>query len=261
MRSPGSVSSWKWADVVAQTPVRHLAYLYYQGKLEKDAYRRQRGELLDGLVRGERHLDEQGAPGAQETHAAGAALRRGLHSPTVLALAAAAVAAGLVWILLGQGPSIPSPVTPMDNAAVSSGPSALMEEFLHETDWGAESMSDFLQAWLAYTEEQRRAARGLTGFRRLSDAVNRQIDQERALIDLGVSGQSLRQIHRLTAFAHALHLPVRVLEDSERPAPPRSGPPAPVPASEAQSSHPAPPAIEPTGLSETSRRLSHQPQG
>jgi len=246
---------------MAQTPLRHLAYLYYQGKLEKDAYRRQRGELLDGLVRGERRLDEQSAPGAQETHGAGTALRRGLHNPTVLALAAMAVAAALVWILLGRGPSIPLQVTPRDNAAVSSGPSALMEDFLQETDWGAESMSDFLRAWLGYTEEQRRAARGLTGFRRLSDAVNRQIDQERALIDLGVSGQSLRQIRRLTAFAHALDLPVRVLEDSGRPAPPRPNLPAPVPASEAQYSHPARPVMEPAGLPETSRRLSYPPQG
>jgi hypothetical protein len=246
---------------VAQTPLRHLAHLYYQGKLEKDAYRRQRGELLDGLVRGGRRLDEEDVRGAQETPSAGAALRRGLRSPTVLVLAALLVAGGLVWIFLGQRPSAPSQVTQMDNGAVSSGPSALMEAFLQETDWGAESLSEFLRVWLGYTEEQRRAARGLTGFRRLSDAVNRQIDQERALINLGISGQGLRQMRRLTAFANALNLPVRVLEDSERPVPPRSRQPTPVPAAGAQATQPVPSLIEPTGLPETSTRPSRQPQG
>ena len=92
-----------------------------------------------------------------------------------------------------------------------TGPAALMDDFVHDTNWGAESMSDFLRAWQAYPEDVRRAARGLTGFRRLSDALNDQIDQEKALVDLGFSEDNVHRFQRLTAFAQALDVPVRAL--------------------------------------------------
>jgi len=197
------------------TTLRKLAALYHEGELSKESYREQRAQTLDGLVSGTRphHAQRDAMPAARSLSAMRARL------PVLLAVAAVAVAGGLIWALVSGPPpgSGDGYLTVTADRPGRGGPALLMEDFLRDTDWGAESMSEFLRGWMSYSEEQRRAARGLTGFRRLADAVNQQIDQERALVDLGPSDESVRQLRRLIAFAQALDLPIRALDESGRP--------------------------------------------
>jgi len=188
--------------------LRQLADDYAHRRMGTEPYRMARAELLDALVSGETHLEDAGPRrGRGRTAPWGLTWTRRQLLSAALVVVGGIISVVLVWALSLTEPASPPPPA-QDATECGPRPAELLETFVSSADWSPESLSTFHAQWRSYDAEAQRKARRLAAFQRLTDALNRELDQEYALLELGeAEGASLRATS-LTAFAHLLDIPV-----------------------------------------------------
>lgn len=207
--------------------LRQLVGDHYHGLISTESYRDQRAELLDDI--GDQ-VDERSAtitkrqlskaaegspeagPGARDTatSTSGAAPKKGL--TIALAMVGIAAAGYLVATQVFQFGGGPTPVTGQDVLVPESGLArgeGLLTEFMSRNDWSEDTISNFLLAWEALDEDQRRLANEGRHFRRFATTLHQRIREEIALGNLPGSGR----LEYLTEFAATIGAPYKEYTD------------------------------------------------
>lgn len=213
-----------------RSQLRRLARDYAAGRIDRDAYLQQRGELIDGIVAGDVVI-ESTADATADFVPVGSADSGARGAPLSLIVGAGIVIA-ILWAFFagGEDPTPDSGHT-IDGEHASgkrvSAARVLVEDFLATRDWSRESLTTFRDSWNALTPNEQAAARAAPWFRRLAEALREEINAHKALAELDDSGLSTTTGRRLASFGEFLGI------DAEMPDPaPAADPPAapPVPA-------------------------------
>jgi len=202
--------------------LRQLADDYAHRRLGTEPYRVARAELLDALVSGETHLQDTGPRPGRDGTAPRSIAGTHRHLPAALLVVGGVISVVLVWALSLTGPA-PAPPPSQDATGLGPRPAELLETFVSSADWSTESLSTFHAQWRSYNAQAQREARRLAAFQRLSDALNRELDQEYALLELADAEDASFRAVSLTAFARLLDIPVgfpdTVPHDANTPVP------------------------------------------
>jgi formylglycine-generating enzyme required for sulfatase activity len=97
---------------------------------------------------------------------------------------------------------------------IDSPASARIKAFLSAQAWDAQALDAFLNDWNSYRPEERAAALSSPGARLLSQAIQRQILEERALLGLGENEAARKRLQSIMQFTQEIGLQDPAITDS-----------------------------------------------
>lgn len=236
---------------MATHSLRELAREHARGNLDKNAYRKARAELLQGIVAETIAVEENDYPPLvqpPEPESLDDTLRRDEHKKVSAKQAAArpepastptadaprasegkshkSLLAGLlvvvvvtitgIVILVGGDDADTTRVTPavsasdtVDTTATVPTPTAsravgLLQDFLDAQNWSATNLENFLQQWQTLPEDETVAGRTSLEMGQLTNAIYKQLLEERALSGLVDDDSSVSKQRQLVQFARQL---------------------------------------------------------
>ncbi len=196
--------------------LRQLVSDYYHGLITDESYREQRATLLDNIGSTSAadsdttaRRPEVSKPAAREAAVKSAAApkqERTFPIKLVAGIATLIVVVAGAYFGLGGRDRPAGEVTTTEVREETGYGEALAEGFLSRSDWSDESLNNFLLAWEALDDEERRVAAKGTSFRRLTTRLHQRIREE---VALGADPGD-RQLASLTNFATAIGAPYRL---------------------------------------------------
>ena len=200
-----------------RSQLRQLAREYAADRLEYDDYVRQRGELIDGIVSGERTIESSAESSAN--FPAPRSLDQRIRGTPLPLIIGACVVIAIIWVLLA-----PPETTPPREAHQTGGEripgkrmstaQGLVEDFLATRDWSGQSLAKFRDSWNALPPNEQAEARAAPWFRRLAEALTEEINAHKALAEFDDSGLSSATGRRLTDFGELLGMDAQMQEPS-----------------------------------------------
>ena len=187
--------------------LRRLAGEYARGRLERDEYLHQRGELINGIVAGETAIRSSAQSMAE--FATARFRDRGFPGTRLLLIIGAGVVIAVIWAFLASRETTP-PGAGDQNAGEQvpekrqSAARMLVEGFLSTRDWPGESLAEFRDEWNALTPDEQAEARAAAWFNRLAEALRVKISAHMALAEFDSSGRSTATGKRLAGFGEIL---------------------------------------------------------
>ncbi len=191
--------------------LRGLARQHYTGEIDREAYRRLRHELIDGIVAGAPIVAYQPPPPKKPPPAAPETQEPSTQSskvPLFAGLAVAVIVIVVVAVMLlrgGEQATVSPPVATATPDAAAQLRGAL-QTFLAANDWRSENLEEFAQSWQQFSSEQRARVHGTLLFEHLDDAVYDQILEEQALAEFDEGSAALQQQRHLLSFAQSMGL-------------------------------------------------------
>ena len=215
---------------MAETTLRTLAKSYAKKNIEKAAYREARAKFINGVLAGEINLHVNEYPSLIRPKADATAettLRRQekkkqplteavqaqQHQPiknykVVLAgVAAAVVILAIIGMFVVFGDKDETSVTGGDNTAVSTPAEPneaqlLIRDFLAQRNWATNTNLDaFVLTWQALPVDTRNNARNTLELNQLTNAIYKQLLEERALSALSNAADATSKQQKLIDFA------------------------------------------------------------
>ncbi len=199
------------APLIEPSQVRRLAKDYAQGRLELEAYRRQRQVLIDGIVAGAIAIERE-APGVDGDAVARAtkppARARAARSPTsmLIGLAVIALVGWALWSALRPKPppdtsASPPVIVPERQVSVARG---MVETFLAARPWDRARISQFERQWSTLGPDEQAQARAAPWFGKLVAALETELKDELALESARAERRGSDRIDLLIAMATTL---------------------------------------------------------
>lgn len=193
---------------MSASPVRELARRHAAGELSLEEYRARRHELIDDIVSGKTPLIyDQHKPVSRS-----AAMHTKSLRPAVIggaALVLVLIVGSALWLLLPrhQASRAAESAAGHSRATVqdASPGSLLIQTFLHNNDWSARNVRNFVDQWNSLPQVERENARKDYRFPRLASELRQQIVSQRAMAGLTPgSGDTEAQLASLQAMASTL---------------------------------------------------------
>lgn len=237
---------------MSQKTLRELAKGYARGEIDKDSYRKSRGELIEGIIAGKiavkvidyppplvpsdddkaiteniqrdrtevRPPNAKTPPPAQQSTTASAntpSPKTEKKSPIVFISVSAAIVILLIIgvVLFYPKPPSSTPIAVSNSASTVETNSvtattsnnmageSLIADFLGKKNWSEESLDNFVNSWIALTQEERDAATQTKRMRRMHDSIYKQFLQEKALASID-SEKATVKLQQLIGFANAI---------------------------------------------------------
>ncbi len=209
--------------------LRALAKEFANGALGREAYRKARRELIEGVLAGRIQVEAQEFRAPVEVDlditaesdrtalrperaprpsappspppAAAPAYRRS-HLAWIVGSAVVILLCLIILAVLikGSDPFFSEPFSLEKGSDPLKGAEQI-EEFLQENNWTDYRLDEFLAEWRALSPEEQAAARSAPAMTRLANAINQQLIEERALIGLGADEKARDRQTALVNFA------------------------------------------------------------
>jgi hypothetical protein len=207
-----------------ETTLRSLAKAYAKKTIEQAAYREARAKFINGVLSGEiklsvneypplirpkpdaateptlRRFNEKKKPDLPKPEEQPA---RPVINPKLAAGGAIATLLALliIGVFMFSGDDEPSPAEPVAAAAPNMA-QQLLSEFLAQRNWAASGNLDaFIRNWQNLPAETRAAAAGTLELNQLTNAIYKQLLEERALSGIGDAEAALNRQKKLIEFA------------------------------------------------------------
>ncbi|MFQ5660578.1 MAG: hypothetical protein ACE5GZ_09130 [Gammaproteobacteria bacterium] len=217
-----------------QTTLRSLAKSFAKGEIDKERYRHARTELINGILSGEIPLPVNDYPALvkppkeeslEVTERRPEKKKRApivtdsepqppSHSLNILWLLGGAIAITAILIaallLTGHktapGNNVNSTAIPAADSLLKQTTAAqtLIQVFLNDNNWDETSLNEFLLKWRELSEEQMEAVKNSVELIQLSNAIHKQLLEERALSGLAGADGAMSKQQQLLAFAKQL---------------------------------------------------------
>jgi len=221
---------------MADTTLRSLAKAYSKKTIEQGAYREARAKFLNGVLAGEIALSVNDYPSLirpKTDPTAETTLRRQeKKSPPIsetpsepgpqpvkknkwlLIGAAAAVVLliiiGIIIFSVGDDQDTPATAEEPQVAQTQTQPNdaqLLVRDFLTQRNWASDtSLDTFLTKWQSLSPETRSNATGTLELNQLTNAIYKELLEERALSSIGNTADSTRKQQKLIDFAQQIGL-------------------------------------------------------
>ncbi len=185
-----------------KSPLRKLAEAYAREKLSLEDYREQRRRLLDALEDGDIELPKT-SPDALPVPSEDEATRPSRIIPSALTITGALLLALLTWIWLPGTVSETAPgkiATPAAAPVDTSPAQRLLERFLSANQWDNAALASFEAHWRELPENNQLWVRTKPVFQHMENALNRELNAQKALTALAVPTANQVSISQLIAF-------------------------------------------------------------